>query len=705
MTLGKGMAALVAAMVATAVPEVHAWEQYLGTQRASLDGIVVGDLDLNGKAEAVVTCGRDSQYSYCSSNLMALLDADSTGRLDVRSVIMLPVTTMGPPIIWSRPAYVDRVIVPVETSTADAQVLVMGGIPLQVLKTIPTPMLQRVIAIADVDADGEPEIVALTSQGRWSPSYPSILDYQTGAVKWVSPTAANDVVVGQFDADAALELVVASTPGQVIDGATHAVEWSYAGGFGYRLLAGRFGAGEKMGFAAFPTSNRIQIFQSQPYSPISEIVPPSSVTTAAVIRMTPGGADQIAVGNEYGSNSVTIFDPRSGTTLYKINDRDDIAAIGAGDLDGDGRIELVYGGRSLTGSVDYLKAVDLGSSATDYFREVAYGPFSSLARGDLEGSGGRQIALLNPGSRYSSPGLAVSVLDNDTGAILRSRASVTGDSYSGRSPRVAVGQLDADAQEEIVIASDEYYDAVVVAIDGRTLAEQWRVGPGTSGRPLGSYTPNGLGLVDVDADGKADVVVGTDDGRIVVLNGRNGAVLWTSITLPGYQPSALEVFRTEAGSPRAVVSRGTGLYLFDLASHLLVASVNVAGNVSAVRQWGGGAACRIAAMDEAAVVTLHRCDTLAMVGQQLLPEGSIFFRPLDAGGNHLLAAANGYLHEVGGDGRAAIVSKPLGRIVGTGNQGVVDIGPAGRADVVIGSDYMVTRIQVTSDKLFADGFD
>ncbi len=711
MNLGKGMAALVACLMASAL-HAQTWEHYFGLKFLAVGGIAVADLNLDGKPEAIIRdCGPSFEYGNCNSNVLALLNSDSTGRLDVRSVAILPVVDMGNPIIWTRPGFVDRVAVAVNLGTPQAEVLILGGVPLQVLKVIPAPMVYKLIAIDDVDADGEAEIVAITGSVGWMSTYLTIFDYRTGDVEWTSQTEVRDVVVGQFDADPALELVVTATSGQVIDGATHAVEWSYAGGFGDRLLVGRFGATDKLGFAA-ANSSRLQIFQSQPYSPVSEIsFPYGASQTAAVVRVVPGGADQIAVANAESVSSVVIYDPRSSTIVRRIGDVDsrmDTAAIGAGDLDGDGRIELVItANETFTTSAKRLSAVDLGTSASDYARTGVRGPFSPLARGDLEGSGNRgQIALLDQGTDPYRSGQTVSVLDVSTGAMLRSRTIADHAPWMQVIPLVATGQLDADVQQEIVIASQEAYSGFVMALDGRTLAQQWRVGSQTDTSALGSGMPTGLGLIDVNGDGREDVVVGTADGRIVVLNGANGAVLWTSITLSGVRSGSLGVYRAASGAPHAIVARGEALYLFDLASRLLVASTNTPEEVQAIRQWGSGASCRIAAMDRYAAVSLHRCDTLAQVGQRLLPPNTTFFWPMDSAGNRFLAGSAGYLYDVDANGDATIASKPLGMDLGIGNQAAVDVDASGRADVVIGSNYLVTRVQVAApDKLFANGFD
>ena len=216
-----------------------------------------------------------------------------------------------------------------------------------------------------------------------------------------------------------------------------------------------------------------------------------------------------------------------------------------------------------------------------------------------------------------------------------------------------------------------------------------------------------LTTIDANGDGTPDVLVATSAARVVVLDGRNGTVLWQSVTLTGSTPPSIVALRTSAGAPRVAVARGAGLYVFDLATHLLAASTKTAAGVIGLAQWGGdGAACRLGALDAAAVVSIHRCDSLDLDGQRLMPEGTVFFRPADAQASRFIAASGARLYEVAPDGTATTMSGTLGNQLGAGNNGLLVPQPDKQHfDLVIGSDYMVTRRLIGLDAMFANGFD
>lgn len=690
--------ALVAMLhVGTAV----AWEDYPGFLGPGYAGISIGDFDGDGRPEAAVSGYSDLAHSASGSSLLAVLGTDAAGTLVVRSISMLPALVSGHLAAAPREGRSDRLAVAVGDGIA-TQILILGGVPLRVLRTIEAPMIRAVTAVADVDADGRLEIVALSSTGSWNSLYPVVLDYETGALEWVGSAAAEDVAVAQLDDDAALELILAATPGRVIDGATHAIEWSFPSGFGSSILVGHFGVDSSVLFAtSSPSRGTVQLFQSQPYSPVSEFAVDGG-NAVALARLTPDGEDQIVAGNgEWGS--IVVYDPRTGQRLLTIPDPEyGVAAVAVDDIDGDGRSELVYSTGLNTTGEDILHAVDLGTLASDYSRSDEPGPHSALTRGDLQGGGSDQVAYLTFSSESGYGGPNLHVLDALTGKRLRSREHVM-QSWSPTLPLVRSAQLDADAPAEIIVAGEYMYSGLVAVLDGTTLEDQWRVGESDS--ILDGDAIRALGTIDVNGDGTQDVVVASWDARIFVLDGRDGTVIWQSITLNGDTPPALATFR-ESGAPRVAISRGNGLYVFDLASHLLVADAKTPGNIIGLWQWGEGSACRVAALDEGATVTLHRCDTLALEGQRRMPEGTVFFRPLDAQGNAFMAAAGAYLYEVAADDTATPMAGPLGYQLGAGNQGDVRASADGQHfDVTIGSDYMVTRIRVGRDAMFANGFD
>ncbi|NCT68515.1 MAG: PQQ-binding-like beta-propeller repeat protein [Rhodanobacteraceae bacterium] len=683
---------LMAMLYATAAT---AWEDYPGFQGPGHAGIAIGDFDGNGKLEAAVTGNAVYEYSG-SSELIGTLAADGSGKLDMRSMTMLPTTLAGGLVLAPREGSADRLAAVASEGT---QILIFGGVPLRVLRVIEAPFVRQVYAITDVDGDGNPDIVATANATAWgSEQFPVVLDYASGAIKWMGAEPVSSIGVLQIEGAATKKLILGGTPGRVIDGASHAVEWTYAAGFGNRIVVGRFAANPSVATFASTSrwTERVQVFRAQPYSRLAEF-PVIEVGAVATMQLTPGGGDQIAVGG-LQAPGVVVYDPRTGQPALTVSRPESgVDAIAVGDLDGDGRMELVYGSGLFSSGKDVLRAVDLGTRGDDYTRDDEIGPHTAVARGDIAGGGSDQVVYLTRASDSGYGGSNVHVLDATSGKRLRSRRDALYFSWTSGPPSVAIAQMDGDAQQEIVIATNSSDGGVVAVLDGVTLQDQWRVSV--------CCNPSGLAVLDVNADGVPDVVT-TNAGRVVVLDGRNGTLLWQSVTLYGNTPPSVAAFRTADGTPRVVVARGAALYVFDMGSQLLVSSAKTTAGLVGLRQWGDGTDCRLGALDEAAVVTIHRCDDLLPVGQYLMPEGTVFFRPANAQANRFVAASGAYLYEVGADGNALPLAGAMGYRLGAGNQGVLRADPDGQHfDLVIGSDYMVTRVRVGLDAMFANGFD
>lgn len=114
---------------------------------------------------------------------------------------------------------------------------VWSGWPLAPLRQFTVDADVAGAAIADIDVDGQADLVTVT------PGTLAVYDLASGAHEWSTTTGGHDVAVAQLDADLPLEVVIATTPGVVIDGATHATEWSYIDGFGRYVAAGAIAPG------------------------------------------------------------------------------------------------------------------------------------------------------------------------------------------------------------------------------------------------------------------------------------------------------------------------------------------------------------------------------------------------------------------------------------------------------------------------------
>lgn len=697
MKLAIKILACVLATTASRVPAAEIlWTHYPNPQGPGHAGMVVGDFDADGSIAVAVTAFAGPGFSISGSQLIALIGHDQEGIRTLGMTVLPMQAIVG--ALRSAPAEegLARVVAVLGTVGAPSgdRIVVMGGSPLTVLRTIETPPLSGVVDVGDVDGDGDLEIVAL-SASPVSEFHPVVMDYATGQVEWVGPLAASDARLAQLDSDPALELILAAVPGLIVDGASHAVEWSFQAGFGESILVGHFAPDS--GTSTFATYGRfrghIEVFRGDPYASIGSF-PAPSVAAAAVIAMN--GADQIAIGEaEHGS--VHVVDPRTGSNLFSVPNTDyGVSAVAGADLDGDTRVEIMFGAGLKGSNADVLRVVDSGTYQDELLMADEMGPHSAIARGDLSGDGSDQIAFLTTAARSNYDGPTLHVLDAATGQRLRSRTNVA---RRMGYPSLAAVQLDSDPQLELVVGgSTSLYPAAVHLLDGLSLSEQWQVGL------YGTWIES-MDVMDVDVDGHMDIVVSTYQGAIHVLDGRTGAPLRSSIPIAGTLPSLIIPFKTESNAPRVLLSQGATLRIYDLDSGSATLSRSLPVAVSAISSWGSGAACRMGALDIESNLRVLDCATLLQVEEFLFPVGTAFFRPLHPSGDRFIAAAGNYLFTVDSIGFARL-GPPLGDELGRGNKGILSLmHEQGAADLVIGSRHAVARIGIGLDAIFTSGFD
>ena len=687
-------------VTAPVIASAQAWEHYPGLRDPGTAGILVGDHDGDGHPEALVT-GTSS-----AGTLVAVIAADASGALQVRSMSVLPFHVSGQIVAAPSEDGADRfaALVAKSFSTGSDEVAILGDVPPRVLRTITVPYSNRLVAVTNVGGDGRAELVLEAAPTK----FPLIVDYETGVLDWSLPGYGYVLGVAQLDDDPALELVLGnshSVPGRVVDGASQLTEWTYTPGFRGRLAAGRFLSDRSLRTFAVGENALVQVFRSGPWSPVLEFPVVDRVAGLATVALEPGGLDYIAVGT-VDAGMVDVYDPRTGMRVRSLGDVDDrhrrpgVWNIATGDLTGEGGHQIVFSAGLGTSGKRQVRVHDLATGTSRFVQDAEGGPYSALARGAVAGNGADQIVYVTSMSDQASvqlDGQMLRVLDAGDGRVLRERVLSTSSGFS----HVALAQLDGDPQLEIVVVSGSYSEIAV--IDGVTLRDQWRL----RSADLDQVHMSDLAMIDVDGDGIEDIVT-LGGSNVHVFNGRNGNRIGQPLPVTGFGRHSLAAFHQTSGRPAVIVATADGLFVFDLRSRALVVQRAVSAEVTGLTRWGEGAACKVGVASEGGLA-VHRCAGLALEHTRSMPWGTTFFRPLDAAGSHFIVADDDWtsrVYEVGPSGKAVPLSGILGGELGAGNLGILDVDPDGRhVEVLLGSDVMVTRKRLELDLLFADNFD
>ncbi|GAA3722530.1 FG-GAP-like repeat-containing protein [Spinactinospora alkalitolerans] len=235
----------------------------------------------------------------------------------------------------------------------------------------------------------------------------------------------------------------------------------------------------------------------------------------------------------------------------------------AGDFDGDGRDDLVvFGfyweedarfeerGAPQVESVVYFRGTDEGMVAAGAVQELSVGytggpvEYETGAAGDVDGDGDDDLIVPNGGVFSVSSGITVlyggpegpgsggekTEIDQESpGVPGDTEADDMGEAADGFGENPAVGDVDGDGFADVAVAApgeDEGRGSVTVlrgGPDGLSGAGAQRIGldsPGVPEEPSGGPGPEGgdrfgadLSLVDLDGDGRTELVVGAGGYR------------------------------------------------------------------------------------------------------------------------------------------------------------------------------------------------
>ncbi len=428
------------------------------------------------------------------------------------------------------------------------------------------------VAAGDVDGDGKADIVTVPGRGGRG----EIRTFD-GSGKQKDPTAlattsgcGTRIAVGDVNGDRKADLVAGfeqcSPNIQVFDGATEK-RIAFFGAFnagsgdhGIRVAAGDVtgdGRAEVITGAGPGDPPTVRIFPGAP----TEFFPAALRAFEAFGPTVTGGLEvaaadvngdrkaDVIVGAETPDDpQIKVFDGSTGSLLSSFRPFGLVSAgslrVAAGDLDGDGRSEIVVGG-----TPTYWPLIRIFSADGKQLSELPSPLYNgrSLAVGDLDGNGKAEI-VTSPAPGYDS---SVTVFDasGTTGAWFQAYG------YSFiNGVRVAAGDVDGDGTLEYVTGQGPGGGSELLVLDaeGNELRELYPFGESWQGL----YVAAG----DVDGDAKADIVAGAGYGepRIKVFDGQGRETASFLAFDPSFQGGVRVATGDLDGDGKAEILAGTG---------------------------------------------------------------------------------------------------------------------------------------------------
>lgn len=695
------IAAFTAIPSAAAGIAIEQWTQQPGIPNSGVFGAAVIDIDGDGQNEAIY-----STYFHPTPAL-GIIGAGAEGLVADR-LVPLERDAVGPLVVGNVDGQ-PRVLVVTLLSDAPTyppryMALEFTGRPLREIRRTELPGELYPRALADVDADGKPEIVGLYRSAGYDPINLAILDHETLAIEWSDDAQAENTIVAQLDSDPALEIVASGYPGRIIDGATHLQEWSYPAGFDNILFAGEFDVSassrEFLGIRGF-NSAMVTLFRTMPFSPLREMSTSAfDLQYSTAVDIDLDGLDEIVFPRTYENDGPVAFTPANGAVRRFPKANISANAVVGGLLAGSQIPGLVLMDREGWFNPDTpLRVINGDTGDVRYSATRSFGPYAALAEGDFDADGTREFVH---GARQPVPAISSRVLckrDLRTGHGQGCLTLAVEAAEALRVPPV-VGRFDATPGDDIV----QLMGNTVVARSGRNFESLWERSDLSE-----QYGFSGGSSMQYNADAIDDVVLLDAGGKITVLNGLDGSTLWTSVTLGGNgTPTRLLIADIDAdAADEIIVASGYDLYAFDASTRLLEWSYSSDASIDLILHAGAaGNDCRLGLYNEHGKFRLLRCDDRSIVGpDRVVPLHANMVRALDESGESLLFAAGGRLQTVDAHGTTVVWTDFLGPALGMGNAAIVGARSLRHFDVTVGSDAFITRMRINLDGVFVNDFE
>lgn len=586
--------------------------------------------------------------------------------------------------------------------------VIYSGIPLREQRHFAIDSNALSAAVGDVNGDGDAEIVVL------SPTAVRTYSLDSGEQIARFPiTGARDIALAQLDADAAQEIILAGPgPNIVVDGATHAIEWRYIDGFGVRIATGHFGSDSSTQWVGAAGWHQYSVFGALPWTPLWSGATSQDITALAAGDVDADGRDEILVGDGQ-SGFVHVIDSATHSERRVLSHfGSGVNAIVAVDIDADKQQEIVFSPRSVWAGGAQVTVANGDTGTTEWRFLPAPGSYGVTAVGDVDGDG--QLEVVAAGS-YEAVAPNVAIFDFESGRE-EWRApdpAPPNDALRMRVSRIALVPKDEGGMR-IVLAGTALNDGRIVVLDGGTREVVLQIGNSAS-RPMDSRAIQGMQVLDYDGDLVSDFAValyasttGASGTQLRVFSGADGHPLWTSVTMGSGFSGINDVLLvdTAASGRQLVAVLPASLRAYSVKTGVLDWSTPVSLE-GAIAVADGLAGTEIVSYKRDGAVEVRSADTRLLLRSFTLPAPLDSVSSIEGSARQLLVVSQGVLALVDGeDGRVLGTSTRVGHSVQLGQPpGVVPTAAQAWAIGTATDEALVRTRLHYSESIFVSSFD
>lgn len=508
----------------------------------TLKSIVVEDFDHDGKNEMLLTNNSDT--------IQIVEHVPATGRYKIKwqyPYNLYPISGVSAHDL-DGDSYKDIII------AADKKFIIFDGRTLKKKQEFQTGYYNYRCEVTSLANNATNQMVCLRNQagGVYNTNQLVVYLLPDFSVAWQSSTQdhGQNLAVGNVDGDSQLEIVTAA--GYVYDGISFANEWMLSEGFGPKMVLANVTGDNRKEIVTIYGYTVFKIYDAVTKSLIFTGTNAAYKDTIIAFNADADAYDEIITGHNQWDN-VYLFDDLvagNGILWSRNTNTHGTSFLHVGDADNDGKADLILGSDVSSSAADHLLILDpLSSGAIKYVsntEDSLDGPFYFAGLANTQQ--GRRLMYVCPKTDSGYQGSRLLSWDLGTNSIVKS-AQI--DSNWASLGFGTLADIDKDGFDEIAFASANLYTPYFSVRNTNTFASIW-----TSANNLGSGTV--IQSPDFNSDSYPDLITGTSEGRIMIFDVHNSAILWTSPVLnSGYAVSDLAVTDLDNNGQKDIIAATT----------------------------------------------------------------------------------------------------------------------------------------------------
>ena len=318
----------------------------------------------------------------------------------------------------------------------------------------------------DGDNDGFDEIIVSTENNTYFFN-PSNLSKKSEL-----PIGGRELSIGNVDSDPMLELVYVEGPVVEFDGSTAIQQWDFSGFSPGRWL--ELGDLDGDGVEELIVARSwyyIDILDAENRTPLRQISTSTNISQLKVVDVTGDTVPEVLYGDQQ-HGAIHAVDGVSLNELWQLsNPSSGAPGIEVADVDDDGELEVIWGSGSNSTAPDFLSIHDIATLEREFINFDEGGPFRGLALGDTDGDGVDEIVVLgSEGNRFletrDTDSLPLRVVRSLDLSPEWSTSDYPIDKNQFTYMDVAIGNIDGEGADDIIVAHGYLYDLNIDVIDG-----------------------------------------------------------------------------------------------------------------------------------------------------------------------------------------------------------------------------------------------